>query len=63
VDPSLCPPVSDITYHEDRNGEYTLSLQSYDDPPLESKFAQLDYFDFQLNNVRSFYFNLNYILI
>ncbi|CAF3937549.1 unnamed protein product, partial [Rotaria sp. Silwood1] len=46
----LIDPDTDITYHETRRGSRTLSLRSYNDPPLESKFTQLDYFDVRLNN-------------
>lgn len=41
-----------IYYHEDRRGTRTVPLRSYSDPPPDSKFAGLDYFDFQLNDVR-----------
>ncbi|CAF3621444.1 unnamed protein product [Rotaria sp. Silwood1] len=46
----LIDPINDITYHETRRGSRTLSLRSYNDPPLESKFIQFDYIDFRLNN-------------
>ncbi|CAF5002602.1 unnamed protein product, partial [Rotaria sp. Silwood1] len=46
----LIDPDTDITYHETRRGSRTLSLRSYNDPSLESKFTQLDYFDVRLNN-------------
>ncbi|CAF1351319.1 unnamed protein product [Adineta steineri] len=49
VDPSAATS-NDITYHETRRGSYTLSLRSYDDPPPESKFAGMNYFDFQTKN-------------
>ena len=52
VDPSLSAPVSDISYHFGRRSQGTLSLRSYSDPPPLSKFAEYDYFDFQLNDVR-----------
>ncbi|UJR36729.1 hypothetical protein I4U23_029445 [Adineta vaga] len=50
VDPSWNPSINGITYHQDRKGAYSLSLRSYSDPPLESKFASMNYFDFRLNN-------------
>jgi hypothetical protein len=48
-----------IKYHENRRGSRILPLRSYGNPPPESKFAGLDYFDFQLHNVS--YFIKDYI--
>ncbi|CAF4408788.1 unnamed protein product, partial [Rotaria sp. Silwood2] len=39
-----------IKYHGDRRYTRAIPLQSYANPPPESKFADLDYFDFQLHN-------------
>ena len=52
MDPRLTPPISDITYHEGRRGWKTLSLRSYSDPPMQSKYAAYDSFDFRVNNVK-----------
>ena len=42
-----------ITYHGNANrGSRIIPLQSYTNPPAESKFAGLDYVEFRLNNVR-----------
>ncbi|CAF4266350.1 unnamed protein product [Rotaria sp. Silwood2] len=46
----LIDPDSDITYHETQRGSRILSLRSYNDPSLESKFTEFDYFDFRLDN-------------
>ena len=41
-----------ISYHgSDRRDSRIIALQSYGNPPPESKFNGLDYFDFRLNNV------------
>ncbi|CAF0807769.1 unnamed protein product [Adineta ricciae] len=50
VDPTWNTTSNPITYHQTRRGSYSLSLRSYSDPPLESKFATLNYFDFRMNN-------------
>ena len=43
-----------ISYHDtDRRDSRIIPLQSYGNPPAESKFDGLDYFDFRLNNVSS----------
>ncbi|CAF3053826.1 unnamed protein product [Rotaria sp. Silwood2] len=46
----LIDPTNDITYHETRRDSRTLSLRSYNDPPLESEFTRFAHFDFRLNN-------------
>ncbi|CAF1630879.1 unnamed protein product [Rotaria sp. Silwood1] len=46
----LVDPDGDITYHEDRRGSRMIPLQSYANPPTEDKFADLEYFEFRLNN-------------
>ncbi|UJR36633.1 hypothetical protein I4U23_029352 [Adineta vaga] len=55
VDPSRNPPNNGITYHQDRRGIYSLSLRSYSDPPVKSKFATMNYFDFRLNNACTYF--------
>ena len=43
-----------ISYHgTDRRDSRIIPLQSYGNPPAETKFDGLDYFDFRLNNVSS----------
>ncbi|CAF3565153.1 unnamed protein product [Rotaria socialis] len=44
------PSVGDISYHQNRRGSRMIPLQSYANPPTENKFADLDYFEFRLNN-------------
>ncbi|CAF3332219.1 unnamed protein product [Rotaria socialis] len=44
------PSVGDISYHQNRRGSRMNPLQSYANPPTENKFADLDYFEFRLNN-------------
>ncbi|CAF2851433.1 unnamed protein product [Rotaria sp. Silwood2] len=43
-------PDSDISYHDTRRGSRIIPLRSYGQPPPEDKFAELDFFDFRLNN-------------
>jgi hypothetical protein len=43
-----------IKYHDNRRGSRIIPLRSYANPPAETKFDGLDYFDFQLHNVRYF---------
>ncbi len=63
MDPDLCHPNGDITYHEDRRGSRILPLRSYANPPAEDKFAELEYFDFRFDNVSCFYKTSIFILI
>ncbi|CAF4821197.1 unnamed protein product [Rotaria sp. Silwood1] len=49
----LVDPDGDITYHEDRRGSRMIPLQSYANPPTEDKFADLEYFEFRLNNYKA----------
>jgi hypothetical protein len=41
----------DISYHETRRGTRMIPLQSYGQPPVDEKFAGLEYFELRLNNV------------
>ncbi len=50
-DPDMSKKGGQINYHENRRGTRIIPLRSYAIPPPESKFAGLDYFDFQLHNV------------
>ncbi|CAF3656855.1 unnamed protein product [Rotaria sp. Silwood1] len=50
TDPDLDQPNGDISYHENRRGSRILPLRSYANPPVEAKFAELEYFDFRINN-------------
>ncbi len=50
-DPDMSQPGGTIKYHENRRGTRMIPLRSYSNPPPEDKFAGLDYFDFQLDNV------------
>ncbi|CAF1140454.1 unnamed protein product [Rotaria sp. Silwood1] len=50
TDPSPSGPNGEISYHENRRDSRALSLRSYADSPSEDTFAELDYFDFRLNN-------------
>ncbi len=52
-DPIIIDGKATITYHGDRRYTRVIPLQSYANPPPDSKFAGLDYFDFQSNNVSS----------
>ncbi len=52
-DPKIIDGKATITYHGDRRYTRVIPLQSYANPPPDSKFAGLDYFDFQSNNVSS----------
>jgi len=45
-------PEGMIYYHDNRRGSRIIPLQSYGNPSPEEKFAGLDYFDFQLKDVR-----------
>jgi hypothetical protein len=47
----MSEPGGIIYYHQERRGSRIIPLQSYDNPPPESKFDGLDYFDFQLKDV------------
>ena len=40
-----------IYYHDTRRGSRILPLRSYGNPSPEEKFADLEYFDFKLQNV------------
>ncbi|CAF3886409.1 unnamed protein product [Rotaria sp. Silwood1] len=50
MDPNIGQLDDDISYHENRRGSRIIPLQSYSDPPPESKFAEFDSFDFLMNN-------------
>jgi hypothetical protein len=52
-DPVIIDGKATITYHGDRRYTRVIPLQSYANPPPESKFAGLDYFNVQVNNVSS----------
>ena len=53
-DPEMVDGRATIRYHgTERRYTRIIPLQSYGNPPAESKFAGLDYFDFKLNNVRA----------
>ena len=47
-----------IYYHDNRRGSRIIPLQSYGNPSPEEKFADLDYFEFRLNEVSLFYYSL-----
>ncbi|CAF1944661.1 unnamed protein product [Rotaria magnacalcarata] len=49
-DPVIIDGKATIKYHGDRRYTRAIPLQSYANPPPESKFSGLDYFDFQLHN-------------
>ncbi|CAF1585953.1 unnamed protein product [Rotaria sp. Silwood1] len=49
-DPVIIDGKATIKYHGDRRYTRAIPLQSYANPPPESKFSGLDYFDFQLYN-------------
>ncbi|CAF3360260.1 unnamed protein product [Rotaria socialis] len=49
-DPVIIDGKATIRYHGDRRYTRAIPLQSYANPPPESKFSGLDYFDFQLRN-------------
>ncbi|CAF3285978.1 unnamed protein product [Rotaria sp. Silwood2] len=49
-DPIIIDGKATIKYHGDRRYTRAIPLQSYANPPPESKFSGLDYFDFQLHN-------------
>jgi hypothetical protein len=40
-----------IYYHDNRRGSRILPLRSYGNPSPDEKFADLEYFDFKLQNV------------
>ncbi|CAF3199418.1 unnamed protein product [Rotaria sp. Silwood2] len=50
IDPNIGQLDGDISYHENRRGSRIIPLQSYSDPPPESKFAEFDSFEFRMNN-------------
>ena len=52
-DPIIVDGKATITYHGDRRYTRVIPLQSYANPPPESKFAGLDHFGYQVNNVSS----------
>ena len=52
-DPVISDGKATITYHGDRRYTRVIPLQSYDNPPSESKFAGLDYYEFHVDNVSS----------
>ncbi len=47
----MSEPQGIIYYHDTRRGLRMIPLRSYGNPPPEEKFANLDYFDFQLKDV------------
>ncbi|CAF2918621.1 unnamed protein product [Rotaria sp. Silwood2] len=49
-DPDISQPDGLIYYHDSRRGSRIVPLRSYGNPPSEEKFADLDYFEFKLNN-------------
>ena len=49
----MSKPEGVISYHENRRGSRIIPLRSYNNPSPEEKFADLDYFDFRLNEVSS----------
>ncbi|UJR09497.1 hypothetical protein I4U23_013735 [Adineta vaga] len=49
-DPDMSQPNGLIYYHDNRRGSRMLPLRSYGNPSPDEKFADLDYFDFKLNN-------------
>ena len=52
-DPIMSNGKATISYHGNRRITRMIPLQSYGNPPAESKFAGLDYFEFKLNKVQS----------
>ena len=53
VDPDSSRSAADINYHEERRGTRILPLRSYSNQATDDKLlADLDYFDFRLDNVR-----------
>ncbi|CAF0875388.1 unnamed protein product [Adineta ricciae] len=50
VDPDSTQSNGDITYHDTRRGSRRIPLRSYNDPPSEGKFANLETFEWRLNN-------------
>jgi len=48
-DPIMSNGKATISYHGNRRITRMIPLQSYGNPPAESKFAGLDYFEFKLN--------------
>ncbi|CAF4462457.1 unnamed protein product [Rotaria sp. Silwood2] len=49
-DSDISQPDGLIYYHDSRRGSRIVPLRSYGNPPSEEKFADLDYFEFKLNN-------------
>ena len=47
----MSQPGGFISYHDNRRGSRIIPLQSYGNPPPESKFAGLDYFEMRLDKV------------
>ena len=50
-DPIIVDGKATIKYHGDHRYTRAIPLQSYANPPSESKFDGLDYFDFKLKDV------------
>ncbi|CAF1123173.1 unnamed protein product [Adineta ricciae] len=50
VDPDSTQSNGDITYHDTRRGSRRIPLRSYNDPPSEDKFANLETFEWRLDN-------------
>ena len=51
VDLDSSRPELDITYHSTRRNTRIIPLRSYADPPADTKFGDLETFEFRLNNV------------
>ncbi|CAF0997031.1 unnamed protein product [Adineta steineri] len=49
-DPDMSTPNGMIYYHDNRRGSRIIPLRSYGNPSPDEKFAELDYFDFQLKD-------------
>jgi hypothetical protein len=58
-DPVISDGKATITYHENRRYTRVIPLQTYSNPPPESKFAGLDNFTFHANNVSSFIYTID----
>lgn len=52
-DPNMSDGKATISYHGNRRMTRMIPLQSYGNPPAESKFVGLDYFEFKLDKVQS----------
>ena len=50
-DPAMFDGKATISYHGDRRLTRTIPLHSYGNPPADSKFAGLDFFELKLDKV------------